>query len=270
MLAGKIISTVVDDEGAISFNVMGNLDIGAFSIQEETFVTMTPPNPTGMCEGVAAAAAPDRGNLVDAVGMRLIIEEGDLPSGAEAASTGPMAPDVYLLSVNVDVMSPETNMTPIPEGDYMATAHIKVDGDSNTPSQMVGEGVLASIDRNGASVDIPYLTTSEKHNQRLIIVNRGTRPATITSIQFTTEGGTDVELLAPVQAAMDAGLLMVPAGESWVARMDETISITGDSRRVAATVSFFATTAALSVATTQVNVSDGGTDTIVYDVLGGG
>ena len=108
--------------------------------------------------------------------MRLISEEGDLPSGAEAASTGPMAPDVYLLSVNVDVMSPETNMTPIPEGDYMATAHIKVDGDSNTPSQMVGEGVLASIDRNGASVDIPYLTTSVKHNQRLIIVNRGTRP----------------------------------------------------------------------------------------------
>ena len=76
--------------------------------------------------------------------------------------------------------------------------------------------------------------------------------------------------MAPVQAAMDAGLLMVPAGESWVARMDETISITGGSRRVAATVSFFATTAALSVPTTQVNVSDGGTDTIVYDVLGGG
>ena len=69
-----------------------------------------------------------------------------------------------------------------------------------------------------------------------------------------------------VQAAMDAGLLMVPAGESWVARMDQTISITGDSRRVAASIAFAATAGHLSVATTQINVSDGSTDTVVYDV----
>lgn len=88
----------------------------------------------------------------------------------------------------------------------------------------------------------------------------------ITTITFTTEDGTDVELMDTVQAAMDAGLLAVPGMSSWVARMDETISITGDSRRVAASIAFAGTAGHLSVATTQVNVSDGSTDTVVYDV----
>ena len=131
---------------------------------------------------------------------------------------------------------------------------------------MAGEGDLASIERNGASVEIPYLTTSEKHNQRLIIVNRGTRPVVITSIAFTSEAGTDVELSPTVQAAMDAGLLMIPGNSTYVASMAQTLEITGDSRRTAATIAFAATPGALSVATTQVNLSDGSTDTVVYAI----
>ena len=61
-------------------------------------------------------------------------------------------------------------------------------------------------------------------------------------------------------------MLAVPAGETWVARMDETISISGDSRRVAASIAFAATSGALSVATTQINLEDGSTDTVVYTV----
>ena len=133
---------------------------------------------------------------------------------------------------------------------------------------MAGEGDLASIERNGASVDIPYLTTSEKHNQRLIIVNRGTNPVAITSITFTSEDGVDVELSPTAQAAMDAGLLVVPAQSSWVGRMDETIVFTKEDgpRRTAASIAFAATPGNLSVATTQVNVSDGSTDTVIYEV----
>ena len=266
----------------VGFNLMGNLDIGAFSIKEETFeMELTPatddaadamqlvmrngaPVPTGSCDP-AVEDAVDQGDLVDEDGMPLISEDGELPSGVDAANFGNQDPDVYLLCVNVDVNGPGTNMNPIPEGDYSATAYIRAT--ATAPAQMVGEeGDLVSIDRNGASVDIAYLTTSEKHNQRLIIVNRGSRDVAITSIQFTTEAGTDVELMDTVQAAMDAGLLVVPAMSSWVARMDETIEITGGSRRVAASLGFAATPGALSVATTQVNVSDGSTDTVVYTV----
>ena len=269
------ILTVVDPDadpivstGMVSFNVMGNLDIGAFNLKAETFTANmpeTPANATGTCDGGAADTI-DRGDLVGADGMPLIGEEGELPSGVEAASTGPRAPDVYLLCLNVDVTGLASNMMAIPEGDYSATAYIDGDGSPATPAQMVGEGMLASIDRDGASVEIPYLTTSEKHNQRLIVVNRGPRPAAITSIQFTMEDGTEAELMDSVQAAMDAGLLVVPAMSSWVARMDRTISITGDSRRVAASMSFAATGGHLSVATTQINLEDGSTDTVVYEV----
>ena len=256
-------------DGTISFNVMGNLNIGAFSLIEETYAADGEGNltvPTESCAGVDEGAV-DRGTLVDADGMMLIGEEGEMPSGVDAASSGSLAPSVYLLCVNVDVMGPETNMSAIPNADYSAMASYKTGNNVLEVAQMAGEGDLGSIRRDGASVNIPYLTTSEKHNQRLIVVNRGPRDAAITSIQFTMEDGTEVELMAPVQAAMDAGLLAVPAGQAWVARMDETITISGGSRRVAATVSFAATAGNLSVATTQVNVSDGSTDTVVYNVF---
>ena len=257
---------IITATGTINFNVMGNLDIGAFETNPEpdTFDRMTLEGSAG-CPPQAAGI--DRGSLVDGDGNMLVGEEGELPSGVDSANTGALAEGLYVLCVNVDVMGPGTNMMSIAEGAYMATAHIKRDNGVNTPVQMVGEeAAVGAIRHNGAKVNIPYLTTSEKHNQRVIVVNRGMRPVAITDITFTSEDGTEVELMAPVQAAMDAGLLAVPPMSSWVARMDETISITGDSRRVAARLSFAATMGAISVATTQVNVSDGSTDTVVYDV----
>ena len=256
----------------IEFHVTGNLGIGAFSLVDDpTYMAMPAAGvakSTTACPSVAEDSV-DRGTLRGADTMLLISEEGELPSGVEMASSGNLAPNTTaiparLLCVNVDVMGPATNMNPIPEGDYSVTAITKVS--ATAMDRMVGEGDLASIKHDGARVQIPYLTTSEKHNQRLIVVNRGTRDAAITSIRFTTEDGTEVELLAPVQAAMDAGLLTVPGGETMVRRMAETISITGDSRRVAASIAFAATKGHLSVATTQVNLADGGTDTVVYDV----
>ena len=268
--------------GMVSFNIMGNLDIGAFSVERVTYTqerTAAPADPTlevdgqgnrfpaGTCDGVTADNAPDRGNLVDAEGMPLIGKDGERPSGVASASTGDKAPGIYVVCLNVDVMGPETNMYAIPEGDYTATAHFKTGRNPLERAQMAGmEGKLASIERNGASVEIPYLTTSDKHNQRVIVVNRGTRPVAITAITFTSEDGTDVELSDTAQAAMDAGQLVVPGNSTWVARMDETLNITGDSRRTAATIAFAATSGALSVATTQVNLEDGSTDTVVYTI----
>lgn len=267
--------------GTISFNIMGNLDVGAFTVKDETFLDADNDGnadldddgnrtPTGTCDGVAAGAV-DRGTLIDAASMPLIGEDGERPSGLTAASTPALTPGVKLVCLNVDVTGPESNMYPIPEGDYTATAHFKPGRNALEESQMAGmEGSLASIGRNGASVDIPYLTTSEKHNQRVIVVNRGTAPVAITAITFTSEDGVDVELMEEVQTEMDAGQLVVPGNSTWTARMDETIAITSTTprpiRRTAATMAFAATPGAISVATTQVNISDGSTDTVVYAV----
>ena len=255
--------------GTATFNVMGNLDIGAFNIKLENndFDPVTDEN-AATCDGGVEGMV-DQGDLFGDDDMPLIGEEGELPMGADSAMTMALAPDVYLLCVNVDVTGPMSNMNAIPKGDYSAAAYLRRDAMVNTPSHMVGEGDLASIDRDGASVEIPYLTTSEKHNQRIIVVNRGTRPVTITGITFTSEDGVDVELTDPVQTALDSGLLVVPAQSSWVARSEDVITFTSEgARRTAATINFFSTRGALSVATTQVNISDGSTDTVVYDVLG--
>ena len=180
----------------------------------------------------------------------------------------PLEEGLYVVCVNVDVMGPGTSMMAIPEGEYTATAHIMTNGDAD--SQMVGaEGAVGAIRHNGASVQIPYLTTSGKHNQRLIIVNRGSRPVAITSIRFTSEDGVEAELMRDVQDAMDAGLLEIAGEATWVARMDETLNIMSDDppiRRTAATISFAGTAGTLSVATTQINILDGSTDTVVYKV----
>ena len=263
---------LIGDDG-IEVIVEGELGIGAFSFIEGDTAS---PASGERTEGAAmcpkgSADAPDRGNLMerDEDGGYLIDMEG-VNSGATEGTSGPLAilsgMAVYSLCVNVDVTGPETNASKIPATEFTGTVMITPAGEAVRASDAyVGAtGVIGKIIRNGASVEIPYLTTSEKHNQRLIVVNRGTRAAAITDITFTSEDGTEVELMGPVQAAMDAGLLEVPAKSSWVARMDETISITGDSRRVAASLAFAAQKEDVSVATTQVNVSDGSTDTVVY------
>ena len=284
LAAGEILrADGTPPDGTISFNIMGNMDVGAFTVKDEVFLDADDNNepdldedgnriPTATCVGAENGVAVgegevDQGNLIDAEGMELIGEEGERPSGVVAASTRALTPGVKLLCLNVDVMGPETNMYPIPESDYTATAHFKTGTNALEASQMAGmERSLSSIERNGASVEIPYLTTSEKHNQRLIVVNRGTAPVAITSITFTSEAGTDVELTDTAQTALDNGLMVVPGQSTHVVTMKDTIEIEGDSRRTAATIAFAATEGALSVATTQVNVSDGSTDTVVYDV----
>ena len=266
---------LIGDDG-IEVIVEGELGIGAFSfIEGDTADPVSGERTAGaasMCP-MGSADAPDRGTLMerDEDGGYLIDMEG-VNSGATEGTSGPLAVlsdmMVYSLCVNVDVTGPETNASKIPATEFTGTVMITPAGEAvrATDAYEAATGVIGKIVRNGASVEIPYLTTSEKHNQRLIVVNRGSRAAAITDITFTSEDGTEVELMGPVQAAVDAGLLEVPAKSSWVARMDETISITGDSRRVAASLAFAAQTGDISVATTQVNVSDGSTDTVVYEI----
>ena len=114
-------------------------------------------------------------------------------------------------------------------------------------------GDFGSIAHNGTTVEIPYLTTFEDYNQRLIIVNRGATDAEY-SITFTPEGDT---------TATDgtAATGTVPAGESVQIRATDIVTLSGKTR-TAATLVVVAPSANISVATNQVNLSDGSTDTV--------
>ena len=251
------------------WEINGPLGFGAFHVVPESFGNdmadplVTPGNATAMCAAGAPNAA-DTGTLVDAEGELLIGDDGELPAGANAGFTPWTEPNAYLFCVNVHRMGAEAgNSVRIPNATYSAKAYIRTSADA-TP-QMVGEGPVGSIKRNGATVHIAYLTTSEKHRQRVVIVNRGNLPISITDWSFQTEDGTEVELTAAAMAAEEAGAAIGP-GETLVRQVGEMVNITGDSRRTAVTLSFNGVARNISVATTQVNLADFSTDTVMWPV----
>ena len=275
----------------VGIEVEGNMSVGAFSFidgtatDEPNQMTGIPTLATGACPGAGATAeSPDRGTLVDEGGDLLVGEEGEAATatsgnqvfglgmvGTAAPMPAPVAGTthhVYALCVNVDVLGKETNTSPVPIETYTGT--VSITGPSaGADAQDVATGTIGVINRNGASVEIAYLTVSEKYNQRLIIANRGSAPAMFDLGGFTTEDGTTVELTAEAMAARDAGLNMVPANGQLVLRVADILEFSGDRARAAATLSLNARAHHIQVATTQVNLEDGSTDTVVYETQGG-
>ena len=124
-----------------------------------------------------------------------------------------------------------------------------------------GAGVVGNIVRNGATVNLSYITTSTRYNQRLIITNRGEVDAEYELTNFFTEMGTEA-------TAGAAAMGTVPAGMTVVIRSEDAVTFTGTMRRAAATLTVNAPAAVVDVATTQVNLNDGSTDTVNYEVVG--
>ena len=124
-----------------------------------------------------------------------------------------------------------------------------------------GAGTVGNIVRNGATVNIGYLTTSTRYNQRIIITNRGEVDAEYELTEFYTEMGTEA-------TAGTAAMGTVPAGQTVVIRSEDAVTFTGTMRRAAVTLTVNAPASVVDVATTQVNLNDGSTDTVNYEVLG--
>ncbi len=114
------------------------------------------------------------------------------------------------------------------------------------------EQTLGMVERNGTTVRIPYVTTYDGYNQRLVLVNRGGEARY--EIEFTPEG--------EVMAAPPSMEGMLPAGTT-MKRTSDIVTLTGGSR-AAATIIVEAEPSMIDVATVTVNKSDGSTDTVVY------
>lgn len=135
------------------------------------------------------------------------------------------------------------------------TVPVAITNGVNTPGALGAS--LGSITRNGTTVNIPYLTTFADYNQRLVIVNRGATVADYT-ITFTTEDGTTA-------TADTAATGSVQPDEVLSLRVSDIVDITGSTTRTAATLVVVAPSANIDVATNQVNLEDGSTDTVVYN-----
>ena len=248
--------------GGVTIGIEGDFSVGVFDLVE-TMID-DPANPgtdiANSCPARKGTAATP--TMKSAGNVSKTVTEED-PTTAMVAG---LNADEYMLCVEVDLAGSMSNDMAIPAGDYVATVYTRT-GDDPRDNMMENEGVIGTITRNGASVSIAYLTTSEKHNQRLIIVNRGTRPISMTDITFQSEDGTEADLSDAAKAAAavsGAGLIM--PGEAVMHRVSDMLSITGNSRRTAATLAFNGVASQISVATTQVNLSDGSTDTVMWPV----
>lgn len=130
-------------------------------------------------------------------------------------------------------------------------------------SAMDMAGPVGSIERNGATVQISYLTVSDRYNQRIIITNRSGTDAEYELTNFYTEDGTE-------GSGGEGSMGTVPMNSSIVVLTRDAVQFTGSRSRGSATLAVTAPAATISVATTQVNLSDGSTDTVNYDVTGAG
>ena len=261
-------STIGDylvEANGVHVMVTGNLSVGAFSFIPDAFDAQGAT--TATCPGATASANnPDRGNLYDDDSMLLVSEDGEAAAAnmGYSAEAG-LAVGVQSLCVNVDIMGRATNETPIPSGLYNAVVSIQPPTVEDPDDFIEGaSGVIGRITRNGTSVKIAYLTVSDKYNQRLIIANRGSTPALFEIGEFVTEEGTSVELSDAAEAAKEAGLNAIPPGGQMVIPVADMLSFSGVRNRAGATISVNSNPANIQVATTQVNLDDGSTDTVVY------
>ena len=110
---------------------------------------------------------------------------------------------------------------------------------------------LAMIKRGGTTVHIPYLTTYEGYNQRLVVRNRSAREVSYT-VTFTTE---DAVTASPMSYTD-----MIAGNSVKMTRIQDVVTLSGGSR-TAATVTSNAASGTLGVATTIVNREDRSTDT---------
>ena len=152
---------------------------------------------------------------------------------------------------------PATNTVEIPESEY--TVEVDYEGLPNRafPPIDLAETPIGRIRRDGTRVQIPFLTTYSGYSQRVVIVNRNTKPVSY-AFSFNSEDGVTA---TPGEAAEGT----LPAQDRVVLRAADIVTLEGGRTRTAATLDMVAASGTIDVATTTVNMDDKGTDTVVLE-----
>ena len=263
---GEIDDTDLIASDGVTIDLEGNLGIGVWSFKkvgdiEGADLTGESSTPRQECPPfVGGPTNPvDRAKPGTVAGPGAVIPDKDDPDNMGTAAM--LSAGVYMLCVTVDTAGMGSNQLPIPEGGYMATVKtLAAGGDSRVDTKEVASGLIGSIVRNGASVKVGFLTTAEKYNQRLIVVNHGSRSVAITNIEVNVQD--DVE---GFEVMGDPAELMIGPGEMKVYLVADVLEIMGRNR-ASGTLSFNGAKGDISVATTIVNREDGSTDTVMWPV----
>ena len=139
----------------------------------------------------------------------------------------------------------------INKGSYTASVE-SADGTSVDLS-----GDLGTISYDTITVEIPYVTTFEDYNQRLILRNTSGTPVDFT-ISFSTETGVEANT-----TGKDVGGT-IPANGVLIKKMTDFVSFEGRTRG-SATVEIEGLEENIQAATQTVNSTDGTTDTVILN-----
>ena len=148
------------------------------------------------------------------------------------------------------------------DGYLMAVTPLIADSAPDVVKPPAGLPMAAgSIDRNGTTVHISYLSGSEYANQRLVIVNRSRDPARFWINDFQAEGDQMVAHAGAMLLAQGT-LSEVPGGGRVVVRVQDNLSFSARPPRTAGTLTLAALPRYIDVMTVQ--VVGGALDTTVY------
>ena len=116
---------------------------------------------------------------------------------------------------------------------------------------------MGRITRDGTSMYVPWLTTDDRYNQRIVLWNRSSRAANY-ALTFTTEDG------VTATAGDDAtGTLAANSRTVLSMRNDDVVTLAGGNR-TSATIMVVAPSGLVEASTVTLNRQDGSTDTVVY------
>jgi len=226
----------------------GTLAIKADAYAPATSVmTVTGDLSTGTWFMDTTAACP----LAGATGTTPIAATQKLTLNA-AKTSGTITGTIFDASSFICNVVDGTNATPA--GTYAISATYAAAAANDLVQTWTG-AALGAISRNGTTNQINYLTTFSGYNQRVILTNRSTVAGTY-AFTFQTETG-----VTAVAGTAATGTLA--ASSVTVLKVADIVTLTGGSR-AAATFTAVLAGSNVGVATTQVNLSDGATDTVTY------
>lgn len=116
---------------------------------------------------------------------------------------------------------------------------------------------MGRITRDGTSMYVPWLTTDDRYNQRIVLWNRSSRAAGY-ALTFTTEDG-----VTATAGADAAGTLAANSRTVLSMRNDDVVTLAGGNR-TSATIMVVAPSGLVEASTVTLNRQDGSTDTVVY------
>lgn len=173
---------------------------------------------------------------------------------ANATKDGATAVTVAALNASSHLCYTADGLAAIPEGEYTVALALTPIAATRTNQTTSLSGTIGEVVHNGTTVQLPYLTTFEDYNQRIVMVNRSATAAAYNIASFQSEDGV-------VATPKDDASGEIPAGGSKVVKVSEVVDLSGGTR-TAATLNIVAPEGKISVATTQVNLDDASTDTI--------